>query len=132
MLLDEPTTHLDAPHQVALARLLRGVANDTDPRDGRARHAIVTVLHDLSIALRADRLLVMQAARLRADGAPGDAHVRAAIEDVFDGAVRVQRDAAGRLLAVLSLDDAGPAQTSSQWPATLSRNNPGEPADGHR
>ncbi|MFM8638309.1 MAG: ABC transporter ATP-binding protein, partial [Betaproteobacteria bacterium] len=41
LLLDEPTAHLDPPHQWALARLFRELA---------ATHTVVTVLHDLNLA----------------------------------------------------------------------------------
>jgi iron complex transport system ATP-binding protein len=96
LLLDEPTTHLDAPHQVALARLFRELA--------RERRGVVTVLHDLAIALRADRVLVLQQGRLRADGAPQDAALQNALEQVFDRAIRVRRDATGHLHPSLQLD----------------------------
>ena len=81
LLLDEPTTHLDPPHQIALVRLLRAqVERGT---------AIVSVLHDLSLALLADRLVVMAAGRVVADGDAGDPALHAALVDVFGGAVRV-------------------------------------------
>jgi iron complex transport system ATP-binding protein len=48
LLLDEPTTHLDPPHQVALVRLLQ--------REAQSGRTVVSVLHDLSLALMADRL----------------------------------------------------------------------------
>ncbi len=102
LLLDEPTTHLDAPHQVALARLFRRLAHDTaQPR------AVLSVLHDLPIALQADRLLVLAQGRLQAEGPPTDAAVQAALVRVFEGAIRIEADAAGRPRVALALDDAG-------------------------
>ena len=80
LLLDEPTTHLDAPHQVALMTLLRRLAG---------RHTIVSVLHDLSLALAADRLVVMRDGRIVTTGDTADPRVHAALADVFDQAVRV-------------------------------------------
>lgn len=80
LLLDEPTTHLDAPHQVALMTLLRRLAG---------RHTIVSVLHDLSLALAADRLVVMRDGRVVTTGDTTDPRVHAALADVFDQAVRV-------------------------------------------
>jgi iron complex transport system ATP-binding protein len=80
LLLDEPTTHLDAPHQVALARLCRRLA---------ARHTVVTVLHDLPLALHADRVLVLQAGRVRAEGGPAEPALQQALVQAFDGAVRI-------------------------------------------
>jgi len=82
LLLDEPTTHLDAPHQRAL---LRGLA--ARARDGAA---VAVVLHDLTLALAADRVLVLQQGRLVADGPPADPALRAALEQVFEHAFSVQ------------------------------------------
>lgn len=100
LLLDEPTTHLDAPHQRALARLFAGLVQSRPPR-----RAVLTVLHDLPIALRADRLLVLHEGRLQADGPPSDRAVRAALVRVFDGAIRVDDDGAGHTRVELALDE---------------------------
>jgi iron complex transport system ATP-binding protein len=83
MLLDEPTTHLDAPHQRSLLRSLRARA--------RAGAAVATVLHDLTLALAAERLIVLDAGRLRADGPPADARVRDTLTEVFGHAIRIER-----------------------------------------
>ncbi len=52
LLLDEPTTHLDPPHQEDVARLLREQAH-------RCGVSVVSAIHDLSLALTADRLIVL-------------------------------------------------------------------------
>jgi iron complex transport system ATP-binding protein len=83
LLLDEPVAHLDAPHQLALLRGLRQRA-----RDGAA---VAVVLHDLNLALAADRVLVMDRGRLVADGAPADAALQAALLAVFGHAFTVER-----------------------------------------
>ena len=83
LLLDEPTTHLDPPHQIALLRLLQ--------RQARAGRTLVSVLHDLSLALQADRLVVMDAGRVDADGGRDDPALHAALVRVFGGALRVER-----------------------------------------
>jgi iron complex transport system ATP-binding protein len=83
LLLDEPTTHLDAPHQRALLRSLVARA--------RAGAAVAAVLHDLTLALGADRLVVLAGGRIRADGPPADARVRATLVDVFDRAFAIER-----------------------------------------
>jgi len=83
LLLDEPTTHLDPLHQVALVRLLR--------RHAARGSAVVSVLHDLSLALLADRLVLLADGRLRAEGVPGDPDLHAALVDVFGGALRIER-----------------------------------------
>jgi iron complex transport system ATP-binding protein len=83
LLLDEPTTHLDPPHQVALVRLLK--------RLGHEGRSVVSVLHDLSLALQADRLVVMQAGRITAEGPRDDPKLHLELRAVFDNAVRVER-----------------------------------------
>lgn len=52
MLLDEPTTHLDPPHQEDIVRLLREQAKGSDV-------SVVSAIHDLSLALAADRIVVL-------------------------------------------------------------------------
>jgi len=94
LLLDEPTTHLDPPHQVALVRLLR--------RKAAAGLTIVSVLHDLPLALLAERLVVMAQGRIRADGPSDDPALRAALIDVFGGAIRIER-VAGRWVSIADL-----------------------------
>ncbi len=99
LLLDEPTTHLDAPHQLALARLFRRLAHDpVQPR------SVLSVLHDLPIALQADRLLILDAGVLCAGGPPADPAVQGALVRVFEGAIRIDTDAAGRPRVALALD----------------------------
>lgn len=82
LLLDEPTTHLDPPHQVAVVRLLRQLARD---------HTVVSVLHDLPLALQADRVVVMRRGEVVAQGAHDDATLHAALSEVFDRSLRIQR-----------------------------------------
>jgi iron complex transport system ATP-binding protein len=83
LLLDEPTTHLDPPHQVVLMRLVR--------QQVRAGTIVVSVLHDLSFALLADHLVVMDAGRIRAEGASDEPALHAALVEVFQGAIRIER-----------------------------------------
>ena len=52
ILLDEPTSHLDPPHQEDVVRLLRVQARERGV-------CVVSAIHDLSLALAADRLIVM-------------------------------------------------------------------------
>ena len=96
LLLDEPTTHLDPPHQVALVRLVQ--------RQVRAGITVVSVLHDLSLALLADRIIVMDAGRIRAEGDRDDAALHAALVEVFAGAIRVVR-VGTRWVAIPRLED---------------------------
>ncbi len=65
LLLDEPTSHLDPPHQIEVVRILRAQA--------QAGAAIVAVIHDLSIALMADRIAVLSEQGLVGSGTIGEA-----------------------------------------------------------
>lgn len=68
ILADEPLAALDLAHQLALVAHLRACA--------RAGQGVVMVLHDLALAMNhADRVLVLKAGRLIADGPPADALV---------------------------------------------------------
>lgn len=82
LLLDEPISHLDPPHQRAQVHLWQ-----QEVRHGRT---VVTVLHDLSTALRADRVVVMRSGRLVTQASPDDSHLRDVLQDVFDGAFAIQ------------------------------------------
>jgi iron complex transport system ATP-binding protein len=96
LLLDEPTTHLDPPHQVAVVRLLRRLART---------HTVVTVLHDLPLALQADRLLLMDRGRVVGDGAHDDPRLHAALCAMFGNALKIVQVAGpgGRFIAVPDL-----------------------------
>ena len=98
LLLDEPTTHLDPPHQAVLVRLLR--------RHAQTGASIVSVLHDLSAALLADRLLVMEKGRIRAEGSADDPAVHQGLREVFGGALKIQKLGA-RWVAIPHLLDEG-------------------------
>jgi len=90
LLLDEPTAHLDAPHQSAL---VRSVAHRA-----AAGAAVAVVLHDLTLALAADRVWLMDGGRLRLDAASDDPALHDALVAVFDGAIAIERlDRDGRV-----------------------------------
>jgi iron complex transport system ATP-binding protein len=83
VLLDEPTVHLDVPHQ---RRLVQSLGART-----RAGAAIVSALHDLTLALAADRLIVLADGRLQVDGSPGDPAVQDVLMSVFDHAITIEQ-----------------------------------------
>ncbi len=82
LLLDEPVTHLDAPHQRALLRSLAARA--------LAGAAVAAVMHDVTMALCAHRVLVMQQGRVVADGTPDDMTLRARLVEVFGHAFSIE------------------------------------------
>jgi iron complex transport system ATP-binding protein len=80
--MDEPTVHLDAPHQRRLIQSFK--------RRAQAGCAVISVLHDLTLALAADRLLVMADGQVLADGPPDSPEVQAMLVSVFDHAFTIE------------------------------------------
>ncbi|RBQ16176.1 ABC transporter ATP-binding protein [Spongiactinospora rosea] len=77
LLLDEPTTFLDACHQVEVLDLL------TDLNHTRGT-TIVMVLHDLNLAARyADHLIALASGRLHSCGTPADVLTEECVRTVF-------------------------------------------------
>jgi len=74
-LMDEPLAHLDPPHQSDWVQLVRERVSDGG--------AIVSVLHELNIAMQADRLVVMADGRIVHQGVPHDPATHAALQQVF-------------------------------------------------
>lgn len=84
LLLDEPTAALDIRHQEALLGLVRGVAE--------AGSAVVVVLHDLSLAAAyADRICLLDAGRVAADGPPDEVLTAERLGAVYEHPVSVTR-----------------------------------------
>jgi iron complex transport system ATP-binding protein len=86
LLLDEPTTFLDASHQIEVLDLL------TDLNRTRGT-TIVMVLHDLNLAARyADHLVALAGGRLHASGTPAEVLTEATVRAVFDLDSRIIED----------------------------------------
>ena len=75
LLMDEPLAHLDPPHQSDWARIVRGRV--------AAGGAVVSVLHELNVALQADTLVVMDGGRIVHQGPPHDPTTHDALQRVF-------------------------------------------------
>ncbi len=89
LLLDEPTAHLDIGHQGAVLDLMRGFAR-LDGSGGSAGKAVLAVVHDLTLAAHyCDRLVVLKAGRVAAEGAPADVPRPELLRDVYDVPVTV-------------------------------------------
>lgn len=81
MLMDEPLTNLDPPHQVDwLEQVHCLLAQGT---------TVVSVLHEIGMALHADDIVVMQEGRVVHHGAGQDAATHTAIEAVFGQRIRI-------------------------------------------
>ncbi len=89
LLLDEPTAHLDIGHQGAVLGLMRGFAR-RDGSDGSAGKAVLAVVHDLTLAAHyCDRLVVLKAGRVCAEGVPADVLRPELLRDVYGVPVTV-------------------------------------------
>lgn len=77
LLLDEPTTYLDLPHQIDLLTLVRKLNRET----GRT---VAMVLHDINLAARfADQMVALKQGRVAYQGAPERIVTAAMMRDVF-------------------------------------------------
>ena len=82
MLMDEPLANLDPPHQVDWMEQVRCLT---------AQHTtVVSVLHEIGMALHADDLVVMQAGRVVHHGACHCADTHRAVEAVFDHRIAIR------------------------------------------
>lgn len=88
ILMDEPLAHLDAPHQADWLALVRQLTR-TRVGSGGQSVTIVSVLHELTMALQADDIVVMKAGRLMHCGGM-DAAAWRAVEAVFDQRLTIQ------------------------------------------
>lgn len=81
LLMDEPLANLDPPHQVDWLEQVRCLT---------AQHiTVVSVLHEIGMALHADDLVVMQAGRVVHHGACRSAETHRAVEAVFDHRIAI-------------------------------------------
>jgi iron complex transport system ATP-binding protein len=91
LVMDEPLANLDPPHQADWLAIVRAHVQ----RGGTA----VAVLHEITMALHADELVVMDAGRVVHHGACTDAVTHRALERVFAGRIEV-RQIEGRPVAL--------------------------------
>ena len=83
LLLDEPTSHLDIRYQLEILDRARGEAIG-----GRG---VLAVMHDLNLAARCDRLVLMAGGRVIANGAPDDVLDEALLREVYRAPLRIAR-----------------------------------------
>jgi iron complex transport system ATP-binding protein len=81
MLMDEPLANLDPPHQVDWLEQVRCLTAQNT--------TVISVLHEVGMALHADDMVVMQAGRVVHQGACADADTHRAVEAVFDHRIAI-------------------------------------------
>ncbi|MEF2277152.1 ABC transporter ATP-binding protein [Deinococcus sp. YIM 134068] len=91
LLLDEPTNHLDLAYGLDVIRHVR--------REAAGGLGVVAVLHDLNLAARADRLLLLHGGRVLAEGTPGEVLTPPHLSAAYGLRARVVQDG-GRPLVI--------------------------------
>ncbi len=82
LLMDEPLANLDPPHQADWLALVRSLV--------RSGVTVISVLHEVSMALHADEMLIMAQGRVTHQGECADAATHRALESVFDGRIAIR------------------------------------------
>ena len=107
LLMDEPLAHLDPPHQADWLELVRELS--------AAGVAVVSVLHELNMALQADTLVIMRGGQVSLHGAPKLVQTRAALQAVFDHRLHLV-EVQGQWLSLPCPPAAAPAPASNVRP----------------
>mgnify|MGYP001288020879 CR=1 FL=1 len=82
MLMDEPLANLDPPHQVDWLEQVRCLTAQNT--------TVISVLHEVGMALHADDMVVMQAGQVVHQGPCADVSTHRAVEAVFDHRIAIQ------------------------------------------
>ncbi|MBP7958067.1 MAG: ABC transporter ATP-binding protein [Ottowia sp.] len=83
LLMDEPLAHLDPPHQADWLAMVRALV-----AGGRA---VVSVLHELNMALQADDIVIVRDGRVAHQGRAAGADTHRALEAAFDHRITVRQ-----------------------------------------
>lgn len=82
ILMDEPLANLDPPHQADWLKLTRELV--------QSGKTVISVLHEISIALHADEMIIVKNGEIEHHGQCNCAQTHKALEDVFENRVTVQ------------------------------------------
>jgi len=104
LLMDEPLVNLDPPHQADWLHTVRALI--------AAGGTVVSVLHEVTLALQADAMVVVAGGRVLHHGDCGDAATHAVLEAVFDHRIRV-RQLDGQWLALPRIEAAAGAAAAA-------------------
>lgn len=83
LLMDEPLANLDPPHQADFMKWQRDLL-------GQGK-TLVTVLHEIHFALRADYLIMLNKGSLHFQGSSQDPKTHQALMALFDGRIRLEK-----------------------------------------
>ena len=76
LLMDEPIANVDVPNLVEWHAMVRSMTT--------AGHTVVSVLHDLNLAMRADSVVVMHQGQIQMQASPHDLALHDCLQTVFD------------------------------------------------
>ena len=83
LLMDEPLANLDPPHQADFLKWQENLL-----AQGKT---LVTVLHEIHFALRADHLIMLDKGKLHFQGSSQDPRTHQALIALFDGRIRLEK-----------------------------------------
>jgi iron complex transport system ATP-binding protein len=83
LLMDEPIANVDIPHQSDWLQTVKQLTQQ--------QTTVVSVLHDLNLAMRADQVVLLHQGRLVIQASPDDPLLHRALIDVFEGRMSIQR-----------------------------------------
>ncbi len=81
VLMDEPLSHMDIPHQIDWLEMVKNLT--------KGGTTVVTVLHELEMALHADVIVIVDKGRVIHQGDAKDTETHRAIEQVFGQKIRI-------------------------------------------
>ena len=81
LLMDEPLANLDPPHQADWLAVVRGLIGQGT--------TVVSVLHEISFALHADQMVILDQGRITHQGDCADVATHRALEQVFDQRIAI-------------------------------------------
>jgi iron complex transport system ATP-binding protein len=83
LLMDEPIANVDIPHQSDWLQTVKQLTQQET--------TVVSVLHDLNLAMRADQVVLMHQGRVVIQASPDDPLLHQALIDVFERRMSIQR-----------------------------------------
>ncbi|MFM9879981.1 MAG: ABC transporter ATP-binding protein [Burkholderiaceae bacterium] len=105
LLMDEPLANLDPPHQADWLQLTRGLV--------ASGKTVVSVLHEITLALHADDVVVMAAGRVLHHGGSNDTATHVALAAVFEQRIAIH-NVAGQWAALPQLAPPIPPTNEGQ------------------
>lgn len=88
LLLDEPLANLDIKYQIELLRLLKELKD-------KKNISIIMALHDINIALRFEKVMLIKGGRILGIGKPVTVLSKEMLEEAFDVSIEIRRSETG-------------------------------------